>query len=206
MARMKKGEKHIKTLNHKDREVFRCVNKTGWISREDAKEHFKISDRRFDNYVKDNYFQEVETKWGTFCKFTDEGKSVAEKTWGFENHYSTQSVKHDYEITNKYLSLDQEQRENSYTERELRHQLTDRANELINSEHEHERDQGEEILKGLQDGTISCPDFAYVQVAEQGYERIVTFEVVTKNYTEQDIQAKENYCAVMNYSYEQVRV
>ena len=58
----------------------------------------------------------------------------------------------------------------------------------------------------MQDGTISCPDFAYVQVAEQGYERVVTFEVVTKNYTEQDIQAKENYCAVMNYSYEQVRV
>lgn len=29
MARMKKGEKHIKTLNHKDREVFRCLNKTG---------------------------------------------------------------------------------------------------------------------------------------------------------------------------------
>ena len=206
MARLKKGEKHIKTLNHKDRDVFQCISKTGWISREDAKEHFNIANRRFDNYIRDNYIQEVETKMGTYYKFTDEGKSLAEKNWGFQNHYSTQSVKHDYKITEKYLSLEPEQRENSYTERELRHQLTDKARELEKSDDPADREQAEEIFKGLSDGTISCPDFAYVEVVEEGYERVVTYEVVTKNYTEADIQAKENYCAVMKYSYEQVRV
>ncbi len=205
MPRLKKDEKHIKALNHKDKEVFRCLSKTGWITKEDAKEYFNVTERRLDNYSKDNYIEKIETEKGDYYKLSEEGKNLTEKNWGFENHYSTQSVKHDYKITEKYLSLEQEQRESCYTERELRHQITAKAKELINSDSFEDIARGEEILKGLKDKIITCPDLAYVEITET-VKRVIAYEVVTRNYTKEDIQAKENYCTVMEYSYEQVRV
>lgn len=208
MARMKKGEKYIKTLNYKDANVFKCISKTGLISSDDAKKHFNISDRRFNNYIKDNYIQEIKTREGSFYKLTDEGKNLSEKNWGLKYHYCNQSIKHDYEITKKYLSLSEQQRENCYTERELRHNLSDRAEELLKSHFQHDRDRGEEIIQGLRDGTITCPDFAYHKEDELGQitQEIECYEVCTKNYSEKDIESKVKYCNAMNYSYSQIRV
>lgn len=171
------------------------------ITKEDAKKHFNITDRRFSNYIKDNYIEKVETKKGDYYRLTDEGKNMSEKSWGFENHYNTQSIRHDYEITKKYLSLSPAQMETVKTERELRHEIVSYAEELRNSEDFQDRNLGDKIIEDLKNGSITCPDLSYSD--EQG---VHCFECITKNYSDEDISSKVSYCSTMGFSLEQVRV
>lgn len=178
-----------------------CIKDWLDITKEDAKKHFNITDRRFSNYIKDNYLEKVETKRGNYYRLTNEGKNMSEKSWGFENHYNTQSIHHDYEITKKYLSLSPAQMETVKTERELRYEIVSYAEELRNSEYFQDRNLGDKIIEDLKNGSITCPDLSYSD--EQG---VHCFECITKNYSDEDILSKVSYCLTMGFSLEQVRV
>lgn len=165
---------------------------------------FNIADSRLKNYARDGLVEKVAYKMkggksGEAYKFTKAGKQVAEQNWGIKDHYHAQSPAHDIAIANKFVSLSEEQQWSWKTEDQLREQFEDRLQEL--------RDQGEEETAKiyedmLNDNRISMPDGAYIN--DQGIE--VCYEVITHNYGQDELMAKEAAVQVLGTEYETTRV
>lgn len=191
---------NIPQLFLRDKLALTALSKCGYLN----KEHFKecnITDGRLNNYIKDGLVQKVtaETPGDYAYKLTSLGREIATQQYGINRFYQAQSPSHDLALGNKYFSMSEAERATWKTEVECRDAFHEKLQEL--------RDQGEETvadmyLDMLNKGLISMPDCIYSN--DQGSE--ISFEVITNNYGQAELMAKEAFVQVMGTEYETTRV
>jgi hypothetical protein len=203
MGRHTNDYKYIDKFFTRDKLAFNALSKTGHMTAGQFKS-FNIADSRLKNYARDGLVEKVPYKMkggksGEAYKFTKAGKQIAEQNWGIKNHYHAQSALHDIAIADKFISLKEEQQWSWKTEEMAR----ERVEEII----QETKDQGdEETAKMYEDmlnnNLISMPDAIYTN--DQGVE--VAFEVITRNYGETELVAKEAAVQILGVDYETTRV
>lgn len=194
----KKITPYITQFFNRDKIAFNALSKVGHATTSQLKS-CGLADSRIKNYVRDGLVQKVAHNGGEAYKLTRAGRELATNNWGIKDHYHAQSVNHDLGLANKYFSLTDEQRDTWKTETELRDQFQEELDKM--------RDQGEEEKAQmyedmLNQGLISMPDCTYSN--EQGVE--ISYEVITNNYGEEELQAKEAYVQIVGCEYETTRV
>lgn len=187
--------KHINKLYNRDLILANTLRCTGCITHKNLETIFKPT--RINTYIRDNLIQKED---GNYYRLTKHGKDFYRKQLGFNNFYSFRSQKHDLKLQEKVFNVVKNNPNATfYTERdtlEEYYKLIDhyreennyiKANELLNKEY-------------------SCPDFVYKVVTEE--QEVITFayEVITKNYKEEEIVAKETVCKELNYKLEMERI
>lgn len=212
-AMMKKMAKkqYIPQFFKRDKDGMTALSRTGICRTETLKEQCNLSDGRINNWVRDGYAEKIhykdtdkETKVVTMKEavvLTKGGKRLIEKQWNVHNHYKaqTQSPYHDLELSDKYFSLTEEERNSWQTETEIRHQFLEKIESL--------RDQGEDekarlYEKMMSEGRISMPDGVYTNT--NGIE--MAFEVITGSYGPTEMLAKECTVEIMGFGYETSRI
>lgn len=196
--------KYIKNLYERDRDMFHLLNKCGNCNHSQMKE-IGLSERRIkdmcrEGYLKKSYYSENKQSEKNIKAYmlSDKGKSLIEREYGFTNHNQSTSVRHNIDVANKYLSLEKEERETIKNERELRDMFLQRLEEI----REHDEQRYEQLYDQLEQGQISMPDIAYTTV--EGVQ--VAYETVTDNYGNQEIQAKEEACTILEINLEINRI
>lgn len=198
---MARKKVYITQFFKRDKDAFTSMSKVGHITQQQMKS-CNVTESRIKNYIRDGLVERVAYKTNKTTdyayKLTRQGRELAERNWGVNNHYHAQSINHDLSIANKYFSLSEEQRQTWKTETELRDKFEEKLQDLKDQgEEETARLYGEMLEKGL----ISMPDASYV--SEDGIE--VSYEVITSSYGRQELQAKETYVEIMKCKYEAVR-
>lgn len=161
----------------------------GHVSHDQLKEFLR--DKRISGYCKDGLIaKSVYSQPGakeqdqTVYRLTAKGRDFCRRELSISHIYSAQNPAHDLPLTSRYLSLSVGERATWKTETQCREELRDYIRQL--------RDQGEEerareLWEKLEDGRISMPDAVYT--ASDGLS--MAFEVVTGNYGQAEIEAKE---------------
>lgn len=181
-------------IKAKDKHSFRALTKTGYMRREHFKS-LKVNNARIKQYENLGYIKREVFRGEEGFKLTSEGHKFAKNELGLENHYHTQSFHHDIAIADKYFELTYAERETFKNETEIRLELEQKIEELK----ETDRDRAYELEQKLSDKSISCVDCVYKTV--EGV--VVGYEVTTANYTQEQIEAKIEFCEVMQIEYVQ---
>lgn len=202
---MARKKQYITQFFLRDKLAFTALWKTGIVRAEALKEHCNVADGRIKNYVRDGYAEKILYKDRKEFKeaytLTRKGREHAERQWQLRDHYhaQTKSPYHDLALSDKYFSLPEQVRDTWRTESQVRNQFLEKLEQL--------REQGNEQLADMyydmfKSHDFSMPDAVYTN--EQGVE--VAYELVTDNYTSQQLLAKEATCEIMEYSYEANRI
>jgi DNA-binding PadR family transcriptional regulator len=117
-------------------------------------------------------------------RLTSKGRDFCRRELSITRLYGAQNPAHDLVLADRYFSLSESERETWQTETQSR--------EIINAHIRQLREQGEEehaleLWDKLQDGRLSMPDAVYTR--SDGIS--VAFEVVTNNYGQSELEAKE---------------
>lgn len=194
------AKKYIKNFYYRDQKALLAVSKCGYVSHTNLKNF--VADSRIKNYCRDGYIiKETVTKPNGEVlegyKLTKQGREFVAKEYGFKDHYHAQSLNHDLGVANKYFSLTEQERETWKTETELRNEFEEKLNQLYHENYE----RYNEIREQLEQGQISMPDCSYT--SEKGVE--IAYEIITNNYGQQEIEAKEKFVEIMKLEYEAER-
>ena len=151
------------------------------------------SARRIRSFTEERLIEKVSyaTKKGSIVcyKLTERGVNYAKK-YIIPGHqiYASKSIVHDVYMSDHYFTkMSDTERETIKTETEIKSEFKEM---LVSGE----------ISKYTYD-SCSCVDFSYTSDSGE----IIGYEVVTDNYTQQDIQAKQTFCRVYGCTYQEVR-
>lgn len=194
-------KRHIKTIYPRDRAAFSTLARVGYV--DDGQLHLFLRDKRIDGYLKDGLLERnrISTPGrmdrDRICyKLTDKGRDLCRRVCGMEHIYHAQSAVHDLRLAEQYFSLPAEEQVTWRSEAEVHVMLEERIMEI-------ERQNaavGAELREDWNAGRLSVPDAIYCRG-----ESAVAFEVVTRNYGVEEIQAKQDAAALLNASYEEAR-
>lgn len=117
-------------------------------------------------------------------RLTSKGRDFCRRELSLTRLYGAQNPAHDLALADRYFSLSENERETWQTENQSRDAISSYIQQL--------REQGEderarELWDKLQDGRLSMPDAVYTR--SDGVS--VAFEVVTNNYGQAELEAKE---------------
>jgi predicted transcriptional regulator len=202
---MARKKQYMAQFFYRDKLVFSALSRTGIARTEDLKKHCNVTDGRIKNYVRDGYMEKILYKEDKEIKeaytLTTKGRDLAEREWNLRDHYhaQTKSPYHDLQLSEKYFSLSEQERDTWRTESQVRNEFLEKLEQL--------RERGEEQLANqyynmMQDRLISMPDGVYT--TETGV--MTAYEVITDSYGRQEMLAKEVTVEIMNYSYETKRI
>lgn len=184
---------------NRDRLALTALSNCGFVTKTQLNNYIK--DNRINSYIKEKLIVKsihVDNKNNsvTAYKLTNKGKEVLTKNFGVTNHYSARSISHDIKLSNRYFTLSEKEQATWRTESHIR--------DLFNTKMEQIREQDLDRYREITEQKISMPDCSYT--LETGIE--VYFEVITINYTQSDIEAKErtfNILKESNSRYETTR-
>lgn len=208
---MSKTKSSIKKFQLKDVRSFRTLSNCGHCSRDQLLSIKGMSDKRINNYIKDgiikkdiNYDKNTKSNIEAY-KLTDYGRTFINKNFGISHHYVPQSINHDLEITNKYLSLTEKEQSTFKNETVLKNEFYQLIEQYRNEPYI-DKDGTElyydDLWNRYHNGDFSCVDCCYTSESGQ----VVTYEVETNSYREQQIVAKIEFCNFMNMEYNSTRV
>lgn len=189
MGRGRKKQ-YVKTFTSKDKDMLRAFRNCGRLSDSHLKNDLSMSDRRVVNFQRDGYVEKArllnrKTKeMDAVYQLTEKGRSAVESYLNLTHCYRSVGGRHDLAVADKYFSLTKVEQNSWQTEGELR--------ELFHAKY---GTQGDYAVENKE---VSTTDAAYV--AENG--RSISFEVVTKNYGQVEIQAKENFAEALGMQLE----
>lgn len=187
MGRGRKKQ-YVKTFTSKDKDMLRAFRNCGRLSEDHLKENLSMSDRRVVNFQRDGYVEKArllnrKTKeMDAVYQLTEKGRSAVESYLNLTHCYRSNSGRHDLGVADRYLSLTKDEQSTWQTEGELRETYQQKYGTLPDN--------------------FSATDGAYI--AENG--RFISFEVVTRNYGQVEIQAKENFAAALGMQLEMTRI
>lgn len=187
MGRGRKKQ-YIKTLTSKDKEMLRAFRNCGRLSDSHLKNDLLMADRRVVNFQRDGYVEKARLlnpktrEMDAVYQLTEKGRSAVESHLNLTHCYLSNSGHHDLGVADKYFSLAEDRRSSWQTESELRETYQERYGDLPDN--------------------FSATDGAYL--ASDG--RFISFEVVTRNYSQVEIQAKENFAAALGMQLEMTRI
>ncbi|WP_201317673.1 hypothetical protein [Paenibacillus sp. EPM92] len=200
MAR--RGKPLISQFFNRDRLAFTALAKCGHVSHEHLRS-CGLVDKRIQNMVRDRHFEKVVYKQNGKIKecyqLTKLGRQTASRLWQLERVYYAQSPAHDVALADKYFSLPENLRDSWKSENEVRGQFQEQLRMMHEQDQEMQAKLYEDMLiRGL----ISMPDCVYTN--ENGLE--IAFEIITGNYSEEELRAKEALVEIMQYQYETTRI
>lgn len=181
--------KHIKSFHERDRVALCSLARTGILYREDFYS-MDITKSRLYKYdeKKEGLTERHFAKDGKeYYTLTEKGKKFVEDKWGVQPYTHRPGMyNHDKGLRDKYMSLTPEQRETVKTEREFQNDLRNNIQDWKNSGDEELVNKAYEMEDNWSRGIYSSPDFTY----ESSPGVTVFYEVISKNYTEEEISAK----------------
>lgn len=202
---MGKSYTELGNIMNKDKEFFRAISNLGFMNNNLCTKFHKssYSQSRINTYLKNNLIKKyADGKTGeTYYKLTTGGKNYLKEHKEEFNikakFYNSTSVKHDYELAKIYFNSTYEQQINWINETEAREIFEDRINEL--------REQGENELADRYYNDYHTEDnkqqkISTVDSIRYNYEeqRYMAYEIITNNYSDLQIEAKEEFCRVLN--------
>ena len=197
-----KGNNTIKRINQRDIAFMETIGRVchipcSYLDLNDS--GLTITTNRINTFQNIGWVEKVQFEDNEYYRTTKEGRQIINDLTGINCYYSNSPL-HDMELLNRYLDINLEMRTSWKTESELKEQFLDYIDEM-------RKDGNYEMANELEDeynnGKISVPDGAYYSFESSGY---VAVEIVTSHYTQEMIEAKENYCEVMGIEYELERV
>lgn len=176
-------QKHYLTLSEtKDRELVNLLNNCRHCRLDQLKEY--SSQNRINAYMKEKLLEKISTQSGDVYRLTDKGYKTIDRQIGLENmRYHSQSIEHDLKLSDYYIQV---HRDNDNViwknEEDLKLMKRDMMEEM--------RQQGR-FLDMEQLREMSVPDCVIISDVSYGYD------VVTDNYSNIDIQLKEEFCETL---------
>lgn len=188
---MARKSHYIKNLNYRDVQAIKSLGRCGYVTHNQLNTFLK--DNRISNYqkeglIKKDIYTDNKNNSITAYKLTDKGKDLAIQH-GVNKPYMAQSVKHDMNISNRYFSLSEQERETWKTETEIREKFLEELERI----REQDQVKARDIEDELRDRQISMPDCSYT--LETGIE--VYFESVTNSYGQEELEAKERAIEIL---------
>lgn len=162
--------------------------------------------KRIDAYCKDglverSIYSRPGAKSGDkeVYRLTPAGRDFCRRELSLTHLYSAQNPAHDLALADRYFSMSETERATWQTESQSRDAFAEHIRQL--------QDQGEaervqELWDKLQEGQISMPDCVYT--TDSGVT--VAYEVITNNYGQAEIEAKEEAAETLGASIEFCRV
>lgn len=185
---------YIRLINQRDIQAMQAMRCCGYMNRTQLK-HF-LTDSRIKAFCHEGVIERCLYQKGKeqieCYRFSRGGFQWCEKHMEEMNSrslYRSASPLHDIAIANKYLSLSLDQRETWRTEQELRGQFE----QMLDKLREEDFSRWVQLKDMWEQNQISVPDGAY-----QDGEHTVLYECITNNYSEADLQAKEEYSLAVN--------
>ena len=177
---MSRKAHYLQLSETKDRGICNLLNNC----RHCKLEHLRAagaSQNRINAYMKEKLLERIETQHGAIYRLTDKGYKQLDKQIGLENmRYHSQSIEHDLRLSDYYIKVISDNPNAIWkNEEDLKAMKRDELNEL--------REQGR-FLEMEQLREMSVPDCIIVSDIVYGYD------VVTDNYSNIDIQLKEEFC------------
>lgn len=199
-------KEHIKHWYPKDQLFFKVLSIAGNIKQEDAGK-LDISPSRLRNMEKDKLIEKVtypsrynkSPKSNVSYALTKKGKSFISQKYGISRCQNSHAVEHNCKVAELICNLDKKEIETVQSEWETRNQMMEALEQMKN---EGDYDQYDYYMDLWKAGLISAVDITYTSA--QG--EMVCCEVVTNNYKDSDIAAKEVCCAILQTEIEYVRV
>jgi hypothetical protein len=169
--------RYVSKLRPSETNSLKGLWRVGVFTKEQMKEHFKISDVRLKQMENTRFIKIYEEK----IYIDKKGIKECEKL-GMAHRYSSnfKNFEHDHKLSRVYLSFSDNGRENWITEKELqevasgRPEYNDFKNRMIEA-----HDKGK---------FQATPDAAYL--TERG---VIAIEITTNNYSNQDIEQKVEF-------------
>lgn len=177
-------KQYVKTFTSKDKDMLRAFRNCGRLSSDHLKDNLGMSDKRVVNFQRDGYVEKARLlnlktrEMDAVYQLTEKGRAVVESHLNLTHCYRSNSGRHDLAVADKYFSIMKVEQELWSTEGELRETYQEKY--------------------GTLPADFSATDGAYV--AHDG--RFISFEVVTRNYGQAEIEAKENFSAALGMELE----
>jgi hypothetical protein len=173
MARGRKAGPAVKCITSRDFELMKGIARTGLTSYYDARKTIGLSDKRLNNLQKEgyiNYKSVVMDKGQNTIKvyyLEERGKKYVKMNSGIDKFYRSneRQIEHDLKLSGIYYTLEREERETWTNE-----------NDLIEN---YKTNNPNAELKTMIDATYTTAT-----------GELIAVEVVTKNYTKEQIQEK----------------
>ena len=162
-----------------------------------------VSIRRIQGHVNDEYWK-VKHVWDNSSKsikefFTptkDGAKFMGEKIYIKSNDfYNSQSPTHDMALYKAYMEC--EHKEHWITENEWRERMGYEIERLRSIDN----DRATELEDRLRNHSISCPDGGYMKDGQ-----VYAIEILTSNYSTDQVEAKNDFCEVIGAEQEFYRI
>ena len=183
---------YLQLSENKDREAYNLLLNCRHCLK-DQLNNF-ISDNRIKQYQHQKLIERVDYKNGFCYRLTDKGYKEFDRQLGKENmRYHSQSIAHDIMLSYKYIQIHKENENIIWkNEEDLKSIKRDMIKEL--------KEQGNyERMEQLE--RMSVPDSLYIN---DGIS--IGYDVVTDNYSNMDIQLKEEFCNEVGASFQTDRI
>lgn len=193
---------NIKYLKQKEKYLFHAFKSCGVLTQEHVDQY--ISKNRLKSFIKTGYIKVAShffstgngTKYIYFL--TSKGKKFAVKHCVSGEFYRSSSASHDIAVANQYMALPLEQQLTWITEKEL---LNVRIRTFKGSEKEDFFEEVDEIQNLNQWKTISPTDGGYIRDGQ-----LHLLEVVTSNYSFEEVLAKCLFAEALNCPIEIIKI
>ena len=184
----------------RDVRALSALARCGYVTADQLREN-GLRDKRIHSYCKDGLVERVthsrpgDREADRECfRLSKAGRDLCREELSCRL-YNAQNPAHDLCLSDRYHAISPEERATWKTESECRDIFTEYIQQL--------RDQGEEeraqeLWDKYQDGRISMPDAMYTR--SDGVT--IAFEVITNNYGEAEISAKEEAAEVLGATIE----
>lgn len=200
-------KEHIKHWYPKDQLFFKVLSIAGNIKQEDAGK-LDISASRIKNMEKDKLIEKVtypsrynkSPKSNVSYALTKKGKSFIGQKYGISRCQNSHAVEHNCKVAEIICNLDKKEIETVQSEWQTRDQMAEALEQMRN---EGDYDQYDYYMDLWKAGLVSAVDVTYTS-AQTG--ELVCCEVVTNNYKNSDIAAKEACGQILQTEIEYVRV
>lgn len=198
---------YIKHWYPKDERFFRVLSIAGNIRNEDANK-IDISNSRLKNMEKDKLIEKVsypsrynqQQSSNKSYALTKKGKDFIAQKYNITRCQSSHAVEHNCKVSQLICGLDKSEIATVQSEWETRDQMLELIDQM---KQEGDYDQYDYYMDLWKQGKISAPDIVYVSSTTQ---ELVCCEVVTNNYKDADIEAKEVASEILEVQIDYVNI
>lgn len=169
---------------------------------------------RDDGAVTDKTFEKINAQKIpniNVISLTRKGRNFANKVFGFKDMHTSTTAFHDIKITSKAMTLSKKELESAKTESQIRKELKNTIRDFRNNPetkdiYRAKMDEMNERFKGFEKKFMEKCE--YGSPSDMGYRsdktgQFVSYEVVTRHYSEFEKAVKEFSAWVQGYTYEE---
>lgn len=191
--RGRKSGNFIKAITSNDKELFKVLSRTGYVSKEQAQNLIGLNERRLKNLERDGYVKcttaIINDNQINVHKLNDKGRQyVANNISSVNKFYKATSPQHDLVLADRYFKLDDVSKDCWKTEWDIR-----------------------EIFSSQITESMSMPEAIIMKNSiemdmETNIRAVEVIEVVTNNYGHEEIEAKFEFITeVLQIAKEEIR-